>query len=140
MEEQKPVPGARPAPRVDVSNAEYWQAAHDGQLMLAECGACNRLHHPPQTLCPFCWHSEVKPLIASGRGSVNSFSIVYQNGDVAFKSNVPYVLAYVALDEGLLMISNVVNCAIDKVRIGMKVRAVFEQTSDTTGAVLFEPA
>ncbi|MFY9326898.1 MAG: OB-fold domain-containing protein [Georgfuchsia sp.] len=130
----------RPAPRVDVSNAAYWKAAFDSQLMLAECGVCSKLHHPPQAVCPFCWSSRIKPKFASGHGTVNSYSIVYQSGDPAFKHLVPYVLAYVDLEEGLSMVTNVVNCDINKVSIGMKIKSVFEQTSDKTGAVLFEPA
>ena len=130
----------RPAPRVDVQSAHYWKAAHDGQLMLAECEVCGKLHHPPQVVCPFCWTSKVKPKFACGRGTVNSFSIVYQNGDPAFKHLVPYALTYVDLEEGVSMVTNVVNCDVNKVSIGMKVKSVFEQTSDKTGAVLFEPA
>lgn len=131
---------SRPAPRVDVSNAAYWRAAHDGRLLLGECVACGKLHHPPQAVCPFCWNAKVEPKFASGRGTVNSFTVVHQNSDPAFKDNVPYVLGYVDLEEGVSMISNIVNCSIDEVIIGMKVKAVFEQTSSNTGAVLFEPA
>lgn len=130
----------RPAPRVDVQNAGYWKAARDGKLMLAECEVCGKLHHPPQAVCPFCWNSKNKPKFASGRGTVNSFSVVYQNGDPAFKGNLPYVLAYVDLEERISMITNIVNCDVNKVAIGMKVQAVFEQTSDKSGAVVFEPA
>ena len=53
---------------------------------------------------------------------------------------MPYVLAYVDLDEGVSLVSNVIHCEIDKLKIGMQLKAVFEQTSDDTGAVLFEPA
>lgn len=130
----------RPVPRVDASNAAYWMAAHDGQLMLAECDACGKLHHPPQAVCPFCWNAKCSQKYASGYGTLNSFTVVHQNGDPTFAHLVPYVLAYVDLQEGLSMITNIVNCDVNDVAIGMKVKAVFEQTSDKTGAVLFEPA
>lgn len=130
---------SRPAPRVDASNAGYWKAAHDGHLMLGECEACGKRHHPPQAVCPFCWNGPVQPSFASGRATVNSFSVVHQNSDPAFKGNVPYVLAYVDLEEGVSMMTNIVNCTLDRISIGMKLTAVFEATSDTTGAVLFEP-
>ena len=53
---------------------------------------------------------------------------------------MPYVLAYVDLDEGVSLVSNVINCDIADVKIGMKLKPVFEQTSEDSGAILFEPA
>ena len=131
---------ARPAPRVNQENAPYWKAAHDGKLMLAECTACGKIHHPPQFVGPFCWSTKVKPTFAGGRGTVNSFSVIHQTAAPGFRERVPYVLAYVDLEEGVSLVSNVVNCDVNKVSIGMAVKAVFEPLSGDTGAVLFEPA
>lgn len=133
-------PTPRPAPRVTAETKAYWQALHDGKLTLSECEACGKLSHPPQAVCAFCWGGKVKPKVASGRGTLNSFSVVRQNTDPAFKARVPYVLAYVDLDEGVSLLSNVVNCDIANVKVGMKLKPVFEQTSDATGVILFEPA
>ena len=130
----------RPAPRVTAETKAYWQALHDGRLTLSECEACGKLSHPPQAVCAFCWGGKVKPKVASGRGTLNSFSIIRQTADPAFKARVPYVLAYVDLDEGVSLVSNVINCDIAEVKIGMKLKPVFEQTSEDTGAILFEPA
>lgn len=130
----------RPAPRVTAETKAYWQALHDGKLTLSECEACGKLSHPPQAVCAFCWGGKVKPKVASGRGTLNSFSIIRQTADPTFKARVPYVLAYVDLDEGVSLVSNVINCDIAEVKIGMKLKPVFEQTSEDTGAILFEPA
>ncbi len=137
---KSPAAMLRPAPRVTPETKAYWQAMHDGKLMLSECEACGKRSHPPQGICAFCWGGKVKPRFASGRGTLNSFSIIRQTSDPSFKGRVPYVLAYVDLDEGVSLVSNVVQCDIDRLKIGMKLKAVFEQTSEDTGAVLFEPA
>lgn len=130
----------RPAPRATAETAAYWKALHDGKLMLAQCESCGKLSHPPQAVCAFCWGSKLKPRFAAGGGTLNSFSIIRQTADPSFKGRVPYVLAYVDLDEGVSLVSNVIHCEIDRLKIGMQLKAVFEQTSDDTGAVLFEPA
>lgn len=137
---KNPVAAPRPAPRVTPETRAYWQAMHDGKLMLSDCESCGKLSHPPQGVCAFCWGGRLKPKFASGRGTLNSFSIIRQTADPSFKGRVPYVLAYVDLDEGVSLVSNVINCDIERVRIGMPLKAVFEQLSDDTGAVLFEPA
>jgi uncharacterized OB-fold protein len=131
---------SRPAPRATPETAEYWKALHEGRLMLSECESCGKLSHPPQAACAFCWRGKLKPRQAAGGATLNSFSIIRQTADPAFKARVPYVLAYVDLEEGVSLVSNVINCDIDKVAVGMKLRAVFEQTSADTGVVLFEPA
>ena len=132
-------PMPRPAPRVTAETAAYWKALHDGKLMLSECEACGKLSHPPQAVCAFCWSGKVKPKFASGRGKLNSFSVIHQTADPAFRARVPYALAYVDLDEGVSLVSNVVNCDLAKLAVGMPVKAVFEALSGDTGAVLFEP-
>jgi len=137
---KKPQATPRPAPRVTPETKAYWQALHDGRLMLSECESCGNLSHPPQGVCAFCWRGTVKPKFASGGGTLNSYSVIRQTADPSFKDSVPYVLAYVDLDEGVSLVSNVINCDIDKVSVGMKLQAVFEQLSDDTGVVLFEPA
>jgi len=137
---QDAVTTPRPAPRVTPETRAYWQAMHDGRLMLSECESCGKLSHPPQGICAFCWGGKLKPAFACGRGTLNSFSIIRQTADPSFKGRVPYVLAYVDLDEGVSLISNVIHCDINKVAVGMRLKAVFEPLSVDTGAVLFEPA
>ena len=45
----------------------------------------------------------------------------------------PYVLAYVELveQEGLKIMTNIVDCDIDQVEVGMAVHVLFEQSGDT---------
>jgi uncharacterized OB-fold protein len=69
---------------------------------------------------------------------VLSFTIQRIQSDPAFP--VPYVYAVVDLAEGPMMVSNIVNCAPEAVRIGMPVRIVFRPISEHYTIPLFEPA
>ena len=131
---------ARPAPRITPQTAAYWKAASEGRLLLGTCCDCDRLCHPPQAVCPFCWSSNVGTRAASGKGKVNAFTIIHQSAVPAFRDRIPYVVAYVELEEGLFVNSNVVNCDPHAVKIGMLLEATFERLSDDAGATLFEPA
>jgi len=77
---------------------------------------------------------------ASGRGTVYSFTVTYQNQSPGFREELPYVLAIVELDEGVRMMTNVVGCAPDAVRIGMPVQVVFEDVTAEITLPKFRPA
>lgn len=140
MAETKVDKHGRPAPRITPQTALYWKAASEGRLLLGTCGDCGKLCHPPQAVCPFCWSSNVGTQAASGKGRLNAFTVVHQSAVPAFRDRIPYVVAYVELEEGLYVNSNVVHCDPNAVKIGMPLKATFERLSGDAGAVLFEPA
>ena len=135
-----PARAVRPAPRITPQTASYWKAARDGQLLLGTCADCHKLSHPPQSVCPFCWSSNVGTRAARGTATLNAFTLVYQSAVPAFRERLPYAIGYVELDEGVFVFSNIVNCDPDKIAIGMPLKAVFEKLNEESGAVLFEPA
>ncbi len=130
----------RPAPRLTSQTAGYWKAAREGRLLLGDCAACGKLSHPPRTLCPFCWTAGLGNRKASGKATLNSFTVVHQSGVPALRERLPYIVAYVELEEGIYVLSNLVNCPPAEARIGMALRVLFEAITDESAAVLFEPA
>ncbi|MEZ4331989.1 MAG: Zn-ribbon domain-containing OB-fold protein [Myxococcota bacterium] len=124
---KKPDPGYRP-PTVDWESRAYWEGAGRGELVLQRCRACGTVQHRPRGICASCLASEVESFVASGRGRVYTFSVVRQNQMPEFRDAVPYVVAYVQLDEGPQLLSNVVGCAPEAVSIGMRVRVEFVPT------------
>jgi uncharacterized OB-fold protein len=79
---------------------------------------------------------------ASGRGTVYSFTVNRRGvADVAAYRNAgEYVLAYVELDEGPRMMTNIVDCDPNTVKIGQKVELVFHDTGEGTALARFRPA
>jgi uncharacterized OB-fold protein len=76
---------------------------------------------------------------ASGKGSVYTFTVTHQNQAPGFRGEVPYVLAVVELAEGVRMMTNVVGCAPEDVRIGMPVEVVFEDVTPEVALPRFRP-
>ena len=83
--------------------------------------------------------SEVTWERMSGRGTVYTFTATYQNQSPGFRDELPYVLAYVTLDEGVQMLTNVVGCPVDQVRIGMPVEVTFEDVNEHIAIPRFKP-
>src|SRR5213594_790498 len=70
---------------------------------------------------------------ASGRGRIYTYSVMRRVPE-------PYVIAYVTLEEGPTMMTNIVDCDLDSVRIGQALRVVFKPSEGGPPVPMFAPA
>ena len=122
-----------PAPPVSPETQPFWDAAAAGRLMIKKCGACGQAHYYPRALCPFCGSDRTDWVHASGRGTIYSYSVMR-------RVPIPYALAYVTLEEGVTMMTNIVDGDLDRIRIGQPVRVVFRPTDGGPPVPMFAPA
>jgi uncharacterized OB-fold protein len=130
----------KPLPRVDEESKGFWEACARHELYLQRCRSCAALRYYPRALCPRCLADDTDWVLSSGKGSVYTYTVTYQNQAPGFREELPYVLAYVELDEGVRMLTNIVDCAPEEVRIGMPVQVTFEDVSDGVSLPRFKPA
>ena len=125
-------------PLITPQNAFFWRAGASGKLRFMRCQACGHYIHPPLPICPLCRSRSVQDEPVSGKGAVLTYTVNRQVWEPGLEA--PYVIAIVGLDEqpGLRLTTNIVNCAIEKVTIGMRVSVVFELHGDVW-LPLFEP-
>jgi uncharacterized OB-fold protein len=102
----------------------FWDAARVGRLELQRCADCATLRYPVSDICPSCLSLASTWERVSGDGEVYSFGVFRHQ----YKHDwpTPYTVALIRLDEGPTLISNVVGCAPEDVRVGMPVSVVFE--------------
>lgn len=122
-----------PAPAVSPETKDYWDAAAQGRLLVRTCHACGEAHHYPRTICPNCFSDRTGWIEASGRGTIYSFSVMR-------RTPAPYAIAYVTLAEGPTMMTNIVDCDLESIRIGQAVKAVFKPTEGGGALPMFAPA
>ena len=127
-------------PATDWQTLAYWEGCGRGELVLQRCGDCGAVQHRPRGVCAGCLSSGLEHFVASGQGRVHTFTVTHQNGQPAFRNACPYVLAYVDLEEGPRLMTNIVGCEPDAVEIGMAVRADFVATDKGLGIPRFVPA
>ena len=120
------------APTVFPDNEAFWKAAGEGRLLIKHCAACSQYHWYPRPLCPFCLSDRTEWKEASGRGTVYTFSVTRRAGPI------PFAIAYVTLEEGPTMMTNLVDCDLDAVRIGDKVQVVFKPTDGGPPVPMFK--
>jgi uncharacterized OB-fold protein len=121
-----------PPPPTSPETQPFWEAAGQGKLLLKRCTGCGELHHYPRAICPFCGSDRTEWTEATGRATVYSFSVFR-------RTPTPYAIAYVTLAEGPTMMTNIVDCDLDAIRIGQPVRVVFKPTDGGPPVPMFSP-
>lgn len=129
----------KPIPVVQPWTEEFWKATKKHELFIQKCLGCDSLIFYPRKYCPECWSSNLGWQQASGRAKVNTFTITRDMVEPKFMADLPYVLAMVDLEEGVRMMTRIVECDPEAVEIGMDVEVVFEDITDQHALPLFRP-
>jgi uncharacterized protein len=129
-------------PAGDERTQEFWDAAAEGRLLAPKCSDCGTFRMPPGRFCPNCLGMNLEYVTLPGTGTVYASIVVRESLVKGGEDNLPYVPALVEADgaPGIRFVSNVVDCEPDDVTIGMPVRVVFHQVSDTLTLPLWAPA
>ena len=126
-------------PRVNDENRFFWTSGEDGRLRFLRCDECGFFVHPPSPICPECLCKRLTPTAVSGRATVATLTVNHQPWIPGY--DPPYVVAIIEIEEqpSVRLMTNIVRCAPDDVRIGMPVQVAFVHRDDVW-LPLFEPA
>ena len=139
MTDETPDTSGRAAPEITEENAFFWTSGADARLRLTECGSCAALIHPPQPVCRYCHGQETGVRAVSGFATLIGFTVNHRFPAPGLPT--PFVVAQVAIEEDprVRLTTNVVQCAPDKLKLGMRMEVVFERAGDAW-LPLFRPA
>jgi uncharacterized OB-fold protein len=123
-------PDDRPLPDPSWESKSFWTGGERGQLLIHRCRSCQHFFHPPAPACFRCRSTDVGPEPVSGRATVAASSVSVHQWLPGFPA--PYVVAIVEIDEDtdVRLTTNVMDCDVDSVHIGMTVEVFFEQWED----------
>jgi len=122
-----------PAPQPNLETQAFWDAAAEGKLLIKKCNACGETHFYPRAHCPFCFSDDTAWQQASGQWTIYTYSVMRRGAPV------PYAIAYVTLAEGPTMMTNIVDCDFDGIKIGQKVKLVFKPSEGGPPVPCFAP-
>jgi uncharacterized protein len=130
-----------PLPQPDELTEFFWDGVNNQELRVLKCDNCGKFIHWPRPVCRFCLATSLTPTQVSGRGRLHTWTIPLQPFDRYFFERLPYVLAVVELDEqpGLMMVTDIVDCAEDDLRIDMPVEVTFREVAPGITLPLFKP-
>jgi uncharacterized OB-fold protein len=120
----KPVPVTKPW------SMKFWEGTKQGKLLIQTCKDCKAKIFYPRKYCPECWSGNLDWIEASGKARINTFSTAYSMVEPKFMDELPYTIAYVDLEEGIRMMTRIIDCDPNDITFGMEVEVVFAQRGD----------
>ena len=116
----------KPVPRPEQESLLFWMGCKKRELLIQRCRACARYQYYPRAVCVHCLADDPEWVRVSGRGTIYSYTVTYQNASPGFRDELPYVLALVDLDVGVRMTTNIVGAKPEELRVGLPVQVAFE--------------
>ena len=106
-----------------------------------QCQVCNKVYFPPRETCPYCRRKsmgKMKDLKLSGKGKIITYTIIHEAPE-NFEGQAPYPMAIIQLDEGPKLTAQIVDCKLEDIKIGMKVKSTFRkiQEDGDIGAIYY---
>lgn len=111
---------------MDEDAREFWEGAKNGRLMIQRCDDCGKFIFYPRAICPHCFSERVRWIESAGKGSVYSYTVVYQGMG---NRETPYAVGLIDLDEGVRMTARIAGDP-RRIAIGSRVSVHFEQVDE----------
>lgn len=123
----------KPLPELSGTSGDFYGFCRDGELRFQRCTACGVWRHVPRELCAACGAWAWEWARSSGRGQVFSWTVVERALHAAFADDTPYAPVIVEMEEGVRLLSLVVDVPPAELEIGLPVEVTFEAvTEDVT--------
>jgi len=121
---------ATPLPLLEGLTGEFYGHCKDGELRFQRCRDCDAWRHVPREMCPECGSWSWEWARSSGRGRVFSWTVVVRALHPAFQDACPYAPVVVEMEEGVRMLSEVMDCPPGELEIDLPVEVAFEEVTD----------
>jgi uncharacterized OB-fold protein len=122
----------KPLPVPTPKTQPFWDALKARRVDIQRCAACQRWVFFPRVRCPHCFSTDLVWTTVSGEGEIHTFTISRLPTLPELADEVPQKLAVVALNEGVHINTTLVGLAEDEIRVGMRVKPVFDDVGGMT--------
>ncbi len=125
------MPGHLPASMLaqDSDSIPYWEGLALGELRIQRCNSCSKAVFYPRAICPHCFSDQLTWTVASGKGTIYSYTVAHQAFG-SFAADVPFVVALIELEEGVRMMSRLLDAPRERVTVGAAVKVTFEKVEE----------
>ncbi|MER2536465.1 MAG: OB-fold domain-containing protein [Rhizobiaceae bacterium] len=130
----------KPLPEMEPEEKPFWESLRQHRMKIQHCEDCGKWCFLPRTMCPHCLSTKLEWKPVSGRGRIFATTTQHHPPSPAFAQDVPYNISLVELDEGVRMITNVIGCPVESIKIGMAVNVVYDDVTEDVTLAKFRPA
>lgn len=126
-----------------IAIARYFDGLKEGKIMATRCRKCRRTVVPPRVFCEWCFKPMDEWVEVRDTGRVNTFSVSFYSWDMTplEKPEVPAIVEIDGCSPGvgfmhlLGEVGDNLEEILRRVKVGMKVRAVWKPADQRTGAI-----
>ncbi|MBO9577592.1 MAG: OB-fold domain-containing protein [Microbacteriaceae bacterium] len=130
----------RPLPTITPDHVRFWEAARAGRMELQRCNDCGRFWYYPGPVCHYCSSRDFTWTPVSGKGTIYSHTVLERAKGNPFEDDVPITIVLVRLEEGPVMMSNLIDYEPGELRIDAPVVVDYERVDDEVTLPVFRPA
>ncbi len=130
----------KPLPLPYTDSRPYWDSLKAHEMRLQRCNLTGRFFFPPSPVSPWTLTDDFEWVPVSGRATLYTWTVHQRPNVPSFKDDVPYNTAIVELEEGVRIMSAIVDCPLDQLAIGMPLELVYDDVTDTITLPKFRPA
>ena len=119
----------------------FWDGLRERRVRIQYSPSADRYVFYPRSHAPLTLADDLEWRDVSGEGALYTYTIARRPTAPDFAGSGEQIIAVVELDEGPRLTTTLVNAAEDQIRVGMRVRPVFEDVPDSEITLLrYEPA
>jgi uncharacterized OB-fold protein len=132
---------SKPLPTPTPTTQPFWDGLRAHEVRIQRCQSCDTFIFYPRSNCPSCLSADLIWQRVPGTGTVYTFTIARRPTAPPFADEVPQKIAVVELDEGPHLTTTLVNIQPEEIRIGMRVKPLYDDIAGTNVTLLrYEPA
>ncbi len=110
-----------------IGSARYWREIPQRYRYEAgKCKKCGKIFFPPRLVCNGCRGREFEKVTLAQDGTVETFTVI-RVAPSGFGDQAPYAVGIVKLDDGVRLTAQIVDCDLEKLAIGDRVRREFRR-------------
>jgi uncharacterized OB-fold protein len=119
----------RPLPRRRGMAGEFYEYCKKHELRFQRCTDCGTWRHVPRDMCAKCGSFNWAWAQSSGKGKLFSWTTVMQPMLPQFADRVPYSPVVIEMDEGVRILSELVDVSNEELRLGLPVEVAFDDVT-----------
>ncbi|MBW2687836.1 MAG: OB-fold domain-containing protein [Deltaproteobacteria bacterium] len=120
----------KPLPVMEGLAREFYDWCKKEDLHFQKCTSCDTFRHVPREMCAECNSFEWEWARSTGRGTVYTWVVVNRALHPAFSRDAPYADVVVEMEEGVRLLSTVVDCPPEELEIGMPVQLTYDPVAE----------
>lgn len=130
----------RPLPTISPDNEEFWKSTREHAAKLQRCNVCSHFWYYPGPVCHHCGAQDWTWTALSGKGTIYSYSVLERAKGNPYENDVPIAIVLVRLEEGPVIMSNLVDYEPADLAIDAPVEMTYEDVNDEVTLAVFVPA